>query len=369
MMNRLLLLSFLCLFALGTRAGIQTTDRVAVSELTVVPGGDAAYFDVSLQGSDVVYTAFEISLQLPDGLNVDYYYGELDVALRKVSGSVFPYTEDRDGNKTYYHTLSCSYGVIGDGILKVMVYSNQNKDFIATSGVLFRVYVKASPFMKPGKAKIVSSNVFFVTKDEVQYDIQPAEFDVVSVDNQSSVTLSVSKTNKWSSCVLPFNAALPEGVKAYMFGSENGDYVVLREAQAFEAFTPYLVYSENGYSGSLSGTVDATQYVEVATDGLLNGAVKQQQVTEGYVMQNKGNGVKFYNVNGKSFTIPAGKCWLSVASGAKQSYGFTFETDGIGGVEAESVADKAVYSLDGRLVENPQSGCIYIIGGKKMIKK
>ena len=368
MINRLLLLSLLWFCTIGIRAGIQTTDRIIISELTVVPGGDAAYFDVSLQGSDVIYTAFEVSLQMPEGLDVDYYNGELDVALRKVSGSVYPFTEDRDGNKTYYHTLSCSYGAIGEGILKVMVKSDSNKDFIATSGLLFRVYVKASPFMKPGKAKIVSSNVFFATKEEVQYDIQPAEFDV-SVANQSTVALSVSNTNKWSTCVLPFAAALPAGVKAYTYGRESGDYIILSEATSFEAFTPYVVYAENGYSGSLSGTVDATQYVEVATDGLLNGAVKQQQVTEGYVMQNKGNGVKFYNVNGKSFSIPAGKCWLSVASAAKQSYGFTFETDGIGGVEAESVADKAVYSLDGRLVENPQSGCIYIIGGKKMIKK
>lgn len=369
MMNRLLLLSFLCLFAIGIRAGIQTTDRIIISDLTVVPGGDAAYFDVSLQGSDVVYTAFEISLQMPDGLNVDYYNGELDVALRKVGSSVFPFTEDRDGNKTYYHTLSCSYGTIGEGILKVMVKSDLNKDFIAKSGVLFRVYVKASPYMKPGKAKIVSSNVFFVTKEEVQYDIQPTEFDVVSVGNQSTVALSVSKTNNWSTCVLPFDAALPAGVKAYMFGGESGDYVVLKEVQAFEAFTPYVVNAANGYNGSLSGTVDAAQYVEVATDGLLNGAVKQQQITEGYVMQNKGDGVKFYNVNGKSFTIPAGKCWLSVASNAKQSYGFSFDSDGIDEVEPETVSDKTVYSLDGRLVENPQSGCIYIIGGKKMIKK
>lgn len=358
----------LCLLAINAQAQLQeTTDKITISELTVAPGGDAVYFDVSLSGSSVIYTAYEVTLQLPVGLEVDYYNGALDVSMRKTSTSPYPREEDRDGNITYTHTVAPSFS---DGKLKVMCYSSINADFTSASGDLFRVYVKASPYMKPGEAKITSTDVIFSTSSKVGYSVASAEFPV-TVSATSVVPVSVSSTNQWGSCVLPFAADKPDGVTAYTYGSEYGDYIVLSEASSLEAYRPYLLYAENGYSGTLTGDVDATKYQEVVTDGLLNGSLVRQQVTDGYVMQNKGNGVKFYNVNGQTFSIPAGRCWLSASeSGAKQSYGFTFQTDGIEDVKTPvASSDAEVYSLDGRRISNPQSGCIYIIGGKKVLKK
>ena len=71
-MKKTLLLFFFCLAAFVVKAGIETTDQISISEITVAPGGDAVYFDVSLQGSDVLYSAYEVTLQLPEGLTVEY---------------------------------------------------------------------------------------------------------------------------------------------------------------------------------------------------------------------------------------------------------------------------------------------------------
>lgn len=380
MKRTLLLFLSVCLLPITTKAGIESTDRITISELTVDPGGDAASFDVSLEGSDVIYTAFEVTLQLPEGLTVDYY-STTSTSKPRVSlckPSLYPYTEEDVVNdngemvkeNTYTHTLSCSYGTIGERKLKVMCYSSANEDFTATSGSLFRVYVKASPFMKPGEAKITSENVYFTTKDEVEYDVASEEFPL-TVTGQSTVQLNVAAENQWNTCVLPFSAQLPTGVRAFSGSRLSEDYLYLTEASSLQAFTPYLLLAEGGFSGTLQGTVDPEQYVPVATDGYLNGAITPQQITQGYVMQNKGEGTMFYNVNGQNFVIPQGKCWLA-AGDASSSQAVRIGIDGASGIDSApspAPADNAIYTLDGRRVKHPQAGHIYIIGGKKAIKR
>lgn len=369
MRRTLLLFLSVCLLPITTKAGIETTDRITISELTVDPGGDAASFDVSLEGSDVIYTAFEVTLQLPEGLTVDYSGTTPKPRVSLCKPSLYPYTEEAE-EKSYTHTLSCSYGTIGERKLKVMCYSSANEDFTATSGSLFRVYVKASPFMKPGEAKITSENVYFTTKDEVEYDVASEEFPL-TVTDQSTVQLNVAAENQWNTCVLPFDATPPSGLKAYESEEISGEYLILSEASSFRAYTPYIICAENGFSGQLSGTVDADNYVSVATDGYLHGAITQQQITQGYVLQNLGEGPIFYNVNGQNFVIPQGKCWLA-AGDASSSQAVRIGIDGASGIDSApspAPADNAIYTLDGRRVKHPQTGHIYIIGGKKAIKR
>lgn len=376
-MKKTLLLFFFCLAAFVVKAGIETTDQISISEITVAPGGDAVYFDVSLQGSDVLYSAYEVTLQLPEDLTVEYTgtTPKPRVSMRKPS--LYPYTEeeveDEEGEmtmeKSYTHTLSCSYGSVGERMLKVMCYSTANEDFTATSGTLFRVYVKASPFMKPGTAKIVATNVYFATKDEVQYDVADSEHEI-SVSDQSTVSLNVSADIKWNTCVLPFSAQLPAGVRAFSGSRLSEDYLYLTEASSLQAFTPYLLLAENGCSGTLQGTVDPEQYVPVATDGYLNGAITPQQITQGYVMQNKGEGTMFYNVNGQNFVIPQGKCWLaSDKTSSPQAIRMGLGTTGIDAAPAPSIGkQEEVFTLDGKRVSNPLPGYMYIIDGKKVLK-
>jgi hypothetical protein len=193
----------------------------------------------------------------------------------------------------------------------------------------------------------------------------------ISVSDQSTVSLNVSADIKWNTCVLPFSAQLPTGVRAFSGSRLSEDYLYLTEASSLQAFTPYLLLAENGYSGTLQGTVDPEQYVSVATDGYLHGAIIQQQITQGYVLQNLGEGPIFYNVNGQNFVIPQGKCWLA-AGDASSSQAVRIGIDGASGIDSApspAPADNAIYTLDGRRVKHPQTGHIYIIGGKKAIKR
>lgn len=351
-----------------------TADKITISNVTVEPGGVEKYFDISLDGNDVSYTAYEISLVLPEGLDVAYTNaGKLRITMRKPS--LYPYSieevENDEGEmveeKSYTHTLAFSYGTAGEKTLKVMCYSSQNESFTSTDGALFRVYVKASAYLKPGDAIIKSKDVVFTTKDETQYNIADADL-TINVSNQSSLSLKVSSKNQWSTCVLPFTTSVPAGLTVYEANETFDEYLKLRKTETMEAYKPYILYAENGYEGALSGTVDASKYVTVASHGPLNGAIVQQQINAGYVLQNQGQGAMFYNTHGGSFTIPAGKCWLTPLENNAKCYSFITETSSISNISKVN-GKKSIYTLDGKRVCTPQRGYIYIINGQKVIKK
>ena len=67
--------------------------------------------------------------------------------------------------------------------------------------------------------------------------------------------------------------------------------VVLSEVTQLAAYTPYILYSASGYTGTLKGAVDASQYGEVVSDGLLRGAIAPQKRKDGYVLQDFGKGI------------------------------------------------------------------------------
>ena len=185
----------------------------------------------------------------------------------------------------------------------------------------------------------------------------------------------ISADNKWSTCVIPFSSELPEGVRAFVSTELDGNSVLLEEVSSLNSYTPYILYAKDGYTGTLTGYMDKDNFQKTVTDGVLSGAIVEQSISEGYILQNQGSGMKFYNVNGQTFTIPAGKCWLSAfdASGASVTMRFTGGVTGIEGVCLDSPtgieADETMYDLEGRRVENPLPGRVYIKGGKKVMLK
>ena len=205
----------------------------------------------------------------------------------------------------------------------------------------------------------------------VQYTPADKHYDDVTVLSGAKAPLTISAANQFSTCILPFDAALPEGVKAYTCTTSDADYLYLSEATRFEAFTPYIIYSESGYSGTLEGTVDADGYQSVVTSGLLRGAIAQQQISEGYVMQNQGAGARFYRVDGTNFTIPAGKCWAEVTGSAPSKGFFDFSDATKTGANAPAAVrgDATVRDLNGNIVTNPKKGNIYIINNQPVIIK
>lgn len=214
------------------------------------------------------------------------------------------------------------------------------------------------------------------TDDGIQSeDFAIADASTVSVD------INIAPENMWSTCVLMFGVAeLPEGLRAFKSSelAEGSQSLVLEEVKALEAYTPYILYAQEGYQGTLTGAVDFTNYVAVASDDIaLKGAVEQQTITEGYILQNQGSGMKFHKIlDSTEFTIPVGKCWLEVNSldVAVQSVSLKFKegTTGIEGVALDvEVLNEAdgIYTIDGKRVSDMQKGQIYVVGGKKTINR
>lgn len=380
-----------CLLAVSAFLSAQTTeDHLTLTgraNKTLDPGSndETYYVTVSLNGVEKrYYTGVQMDIVFPDNVTPVFQNGEPRTAIRTIENGLFPYTrpitdyDDDDepiyGNPVYTHSIAYNYLMREDGkqVLRVGCYSSKNENFSKFSGDILRIWVKAGSYAKPQETAFYLDNVKLITQDEIGY-VPTQEMKGVSVTAKSSLNLTVSGTNHWSTCVLPFTAAVPEGVKAYTVSSYDAENLNLKEEKTMEAYTPYILYSERGYQGTLSGTVDATGYPEKGyTDGsVLKGAIVAQTVKNGYVMQKQDGVVMFYKIaEGDSFSVPAGKCWLELPAGSSaKSLSFTFEDEtGIDTVRP-AVKTSDIYLIDGRRVSEPQPGKLYIKGGAKYVKQ
>lgn len=396
MKKLLLFIAFLGVFggawADGVTSGTHedTDDHVTIEDLTVVPGSTDTYkMRVRLEGSQI-YTAFEMDLGLPSGLEPEMKKVKDDelvpnVTIWKGDGIIFPYTiDDESGDRTFSHTVAQSFGKAGKNVLRISCYSSINEELTAKSGRVLTIVLKATPYLKPGRDEIKITKCHLITNEEVlvdgktmkgkQYDCKDRT-EYVNVEPHSTATISVSAKNQWTTCIVPFDIPqLPNGLQAYSLGERDAadkHYVVLKPETAIEAYTPYFLYSENGFSSEFSGDVDESKYKEVVQKGEMWGAIVPQSVDNGFVLQNLGDGAKLYSMNSE-FVIPAGKCWFFYRTGddAKSLDLKIEDPAGIKGVETivGGNSSEPVYTLSGIRVSNPQPGQVYIKGGRKVLR-
>lgn len=367
----------------------ETDDYVTLGDLTVEPGKDEVYkLKVNLNGTQI-YTAFEMDIELPSGLEPVMEKdskGDMrpKVMIWRGQGTIYPYTVDEEtGDRDFSYILFASYGVIGKNILRMAVSVN-GKDFTAKSGTLVTIYCKASPYLKPGVDDVHITKCHLTTNEKViidgkemrgqQYNCKDRT-ETITAKAHSTATINVSAKNQWGSCVVPFDIPkLPSGLEAYTVTDRQSGIAYLKQQTSILAYTPVLLYAENGFSGTFSGDVDETKYKEVAQQDIIYGAIVPQTKDNGFVLQNLGEGVKLYAMSGKTFEIPAGKCWVepTFSNGAKYMEMVIDDgTTGIGSVECSNGAaqhEPVYYSLDGKRVENPLPGKIYIVDGQKVLK-
>ena len=383
-----LLLFVALLLGVGVAKAVETIDRVVISDLTVEPGSSTAYsFTVSLDGSETLYTAYQLDLQLPEGLEFAYSSnGKLRVSM--VKPGIYPYTTEEEENeegemvevKTYTHTLSCN--VIESNVLRVAVISTSNEVFTAASGSLFKVYVNAGPYLKPGDVEIAVKNSIF-TENQKQDDgtfipVTHEAADYVSSSVKaaatSTLTLKVSGDNKFGTCILPFDYALPAdgSLEAYTCDSHTDDVLLLSNVEKMEAYTPYILYSETGYEQTISGAVDAAEYPAEGTvkNGYLVGTVIPKELAAGsYVMQNQGDGTRFYRVGDVPFALSVGRCYVEMPEGTNAPL---FRIGGaattIQNMEIKNHKSEII-NLLGQRVDRMIPGRIYVVNGRKVIAK
>ena len=345
----------------------STVDKLVLSDVTLSPGGDeeTQYATLSVVSAVRKYAAFNVDIYLPEGVAPAYYEGELDVY--EVEGGILP-----KSSRKYKHNLDVSY-TESENRLRLICYASPSTDFTSEAGSLYYIGLTASTYAKPGKASVELKKQNLTTADETKYEPADASYDI-TIGTSAKADLSVSSANKWSTVILPFATELPAGLKAYTCNSKNDEEKVfyLTGATQIDAYTPYILYSESGYTGTLTGEVDASQYPEAGyvTKGYLTGAVKSQTTNEGYILQNKGEGVKFYLANPElSYTIPAGKCWATPTDAEQDSYDFSFAPTAVNSVvETVESKNENKFDINGVMINSPQKGQLYIQSRKKLLR-
>ena len=342
----------------------STVDKLILSDVTLSPGdNEVKYTTLSVVSAARTYAAFNVDVCLPEGVEPVLYGGQPVVGKTGILPKNF-FDE-------YVHTLSATYDP-DERKINIICFANPSVNFTEMTGALCRIALTASTYAKPGKISIGLTGQNLTTIDATKYEPADAAYEI-TIGTTAKASLSVSSTNKWSTCILPFAVALPDGLKAYTCSSKDDDKQVfyLTNASSIEAYTPYVLYSESGYTGTLTGEVNASLYPSSGkvVQGYLTGAIEAQTTHDGYVLQNKGDGVKFYLMDsGQSYTIPAGKCWATPPASTTQSYSFEFPTAVNGIVEVAESKNESKYNLSGIMIDEPKSGQLYIQNGKKYVK-
>ena len=209
--------------------------------------------------------------------------------------------------------------------------------------------------------------------DGEQSAFQPEEPEEPETPVQTTVSrlISIARAIKYGTCILPFDAAIPSGVEAYVCSSIDTDsYLNLERATSLEANTPYILYAPSGVNKTLEGVV-VDETIDRVEKGLLVGfALNTHTLTldEGsYVLQNQSEGVMFYNAAGINITIPAGRCYLNTGSSKVKALRIRRETTDI--EEVTEDIEVIIYDLMGRRVNEMKPGQVYIVNGEKVLVK
>lgn len=189
-------------------------------------------------------------------------------------------------------------------------------------------------------------------------------------------TYTVSMTDAQAATLtLPFDAKLPDGVKAYTLNYTSGATSVgtTEVVGTLAANTPILVNAPVGdYPFAAINAVASPEIQQSSTVGALTGVYAETVVPEGsYVLQNQDGVVAFYQVTvGSNILAPAYCAYLTADATAPSKLSLNLgDVTAIKGVstQANGNAD-AIYNLSGQRVDSSYQGII-IKNGKKYLNR
>ena len=218
----------------------------------------------------------------------------------------------------------------------------------------------------------------------VEYDgglDSPSAWRLVAVDEEPAFvhTLTVGNAG-WSTLMLGFDAAIPEGVEAYVVGRVEKEYVSLAKVTGvLAANTPVVVKAAKG---EYQFTYAADAATAISAMDCLKGTLYNKYIgEEAYVLSMQDGEVGFYKAalnknssggeGGTHFLNNANKAYLVLpeASGVSfYSFRFGDDTTAIEEVVADEPHSTGIYDLTGRRVGDTAVKGIYIIDGKKVVK-
>lgn len=310
------------------------------------------------------YWNFQVEITMPEGIHI---------AKKKVGRD---YVNDATLNEDRFEGLPHVLGVnmpdattfkslCGNSASK-QPYYNDNAEGEPVEE-LFRVGLVADPEMKNGEYTITMYKAILVDTDVKDFRITEPVTATMTITGGQGSENDIMYTLTDAGCgtlILPFEAALPEGVEAFTCTGLDGNTVLTERQENIPANTPVLLTGTPGsYTFSGTGTATETAY----TTGLLTGVLQATTIDDGYVLQQQNGVPGFYVVDGNNpKTIPANRCYLSVPSGVQVMRVDFGKATGLRPVSQLSPQGRA-YDLSGRPADKDAKGII-IVNNQKLIR-
>lgn len=343
-MKKFLLLAALACGSLSAMAQTLTVNGVATSTAYDEDMEVLSKLTFNFSGlSD--YTAFQCDIKFPEGVNP--YYLEEDVM-----------DINCDAIKNFSKLYSYASKVQADGTLRVVLWSGSNRAF-GVESLPLDVTVVSVKGVKSGDLNI--SNILVGKSKPVNNQIESGSVSLSEVTS-TGVAVKVSES-KYATLALPFDAELPEGIKAYNATTDTEDFLIIKEdanSSFVSAHKPVFLKSEN--------VVDDVIAFGMATEGtsengMIKGVYETTSISNGFVLVNNGGKAEMKTLKG-AVELPAYRAYVDGASGIK---GFKFDTEtGISDINENEV--NTIYNVAGQRLNKTQKG-VNIVNGKKFIVK
>ena len=250
-------------------------------------------------------------------------------------------------------------------------YGGNNDQIRTTDDASKAMWIKIEPTSTDNQFQLrnMSANKIIANNNNNDmYTANSANFTIAEA-SQATVDMTIDENVKYATRIFPFTPTTwPNGVTAYSCEETEGNVLSLVEVNEPVANTPYILYAENGSTGSVSGW--GTAAATTATAGLLTGVYVETSAPVGsYVLQNNNSKVGFYVVaDGKQPSVGAYRCYLTDGGNTARA-AFFFRGD-ITGVENVEAATEATLK-DGKYLENGKivivkNGVKYNAAGAKL---
>lgn len=255
-------------------------------------------------------------------------------------------------------------------------YSGNNSQIRTTTNAEDALIVTVIPTATAGVWNLKNSfaSEYIGSQDEGVFTVNShIDFNIVEA-SKPSISVNIGE-GKYATRIFPFAPTLPDGIVAYSCEAQENGVLTLEEVAVPAANVPYILYSENGYSGeALTG--NALGKETTYTAGWLTGVYASTAVPTGsYVLQTLNEKQAFYIVDndGKdeehTVKAPANRVYLTVPAAPGVKAFFFDEATGIENLNVnDNLKNEAIYNVAGQRVSKAQKG-LYIKNGKKVVIK
>lgn len=362
----------------------QTPNTLEVwmdKEVKVTADGETVtYLTVSEKDPNVNYIAYNMTFTLPKGFKIH----------QVKSGREYVNDISLSERATSTHQIDCNMPI--EGMLKVICTSTQNYELYpddADGNIIYPIFtigLVADPSVINGSYDVEMYDVTFVRYLEdgitlAGVDLDHTEYSRFTVTGGTDFP-GVDYTLPAEGCgtmILPFNAAIPEGMSVYACTGISSSSLNLEVVSDIQANTPYIV---TGPEGTYHFTGEYKALKASYSTPYMTGVFEQMKVPEGnFVMQNHKNtyGIGFYRVGTVETIINPYRCYVNNLSNEVNMFGFDLgQTDGVSSTKTDKDEPVNVYRINGQAIRTQVKRSqalkgltpgIYIINDQKYIVK